>query len=264
MHFREPAVLGRTGLSVGRLGISSSFGAPAAAFEEAFERGCNYFTWGTFVKGRSSEMRRAIRTICAGGGRERLVLSMLTYAHSAFLTEKFFLHGLRSIGLDYADVLVLGYFPKRPPQRVIDGAMRLKEKGLVRFLGLTGHNRKLFSSLRREGLFDLFHIRYNAAHRGASDDTFPFLSGEARPGVVSFAATCWERLLSQRRMPPGMEPPSAADCYRFVLSNPAVDVCMMGAKSLDQMRANLTVLDTEPMVGEELDRICRIGDHVKR
>ena len=31
-------ILGRTGLSVGRLGISSSYGAPAAAFEEAFER----------------------------------------------------------------------------------------------------------------------------------------------------------------------------------------------------------------------------------
>lgn len=33
-----------THLKVGRLGISSSFGAPAAAYEAAFERGCNYFT----------------------------------------------------------------------------------------------------------------------------------------------------------------------------------------------------------------------------
>ena len=37
MDFSEKTTLGRTGLQVGRLGISSSFGSPAAAFEEAFE-----------------------------------------------------------------------------------------------------------------------------------------------------------------------------------------------------------------------------------
>lgn len=35
-----------TTLMTGRLGISSSFGASTQAYEEAFERGCNYFTWG--------------------------------------------------------------------------------------------------------------------------------------------------------------------------------------------------------------------------
>ncbi len=35
MTFSEKTTLGRTGLPVGRLGISSSFGAPATAFEEA-------------------------------------------------------------------------------------------------------------------------------------------------------------------------------------------------------------------------------------
>jgi len=52
MTFSQQTTLGRTGLKVGRLGISSSFGAPAMALEEAFERGCNYFTWSTFIKGR--------------------------------------------------------------------------------------------------------------------------------------------------------------------------------------------------------------------
>ena len=70
--------LGKTGLQVGRLGISSSFGAPENAFEEAFERGCNYFTWGTFVKGRSSKMKTAIRNIIMKGERDKLVISLLT------------------------------------------------------------------------------------------------------------------------------------------------------------------------------------------
>ena len=38
MDFHAPRILGRTGLKVGRLGVASSYGAPAAAYEEAFER----------------------------------------------------------------------------------------------------------------------------------------------------------------------------------------------------------------------------------
>lgn len=262
MDFRERIVLGRTGLLVNRLGISSSFGAPAAAFEEAFERGCNYFTWGTFIKGRSAEMKSFIRTIVQRGQRDKLVLSMFSYAHSSYLTETFFVRGLKALGIEYADVLLLGYFPKRPPHRVIDGAMKLKEKGLVRFIGISSHHRTVFPKLVDENLFDIFHLRYNAAHRGAETDVFPYVKGESRPGIVSFTATRWKQLLKQNKMPENETPPSAVDCYRFVLSHPAVDVCMMGAKNMEQMRQNLAVLDQGPMTAEELERMRKIGDYV--
>ena len=72
MTFIEPVILGRTGLKVGRLGISSSYGAPAAAYEEAFERGCNYFVMGSFMKGRSKEMIKAIDNIVRKGQRDNL------------------------------------------------------------------------------------------------------------------------------------------------------------------------------------------------
>lgn len=262
MNFKEKIKLGKTDLHVGKLGISSSFGAPAKAFEEAFEKGCNYFTWGTFIKGRSGEMKEAVKNIINKGQREQLVIASLTYAHSAYLTEAFLKKGLKTLGTDYVDVLVLGYFPKRPSQKIIDGALKLKEKGMIRYLGITSHNRRVFPELQKEGLFDLFHIRYNAAHRGAEHDVFPHLYEEDRPGIVSFTATCWKRLLNPKKMPPDEKPPTPGDCYRFVLSNPAVDVCMMGAKTLDQMRENLEVLESEPMTEPELERMRKIGDHV--
>ena len=262
MSFLTPTTLGRTGLKVGRLGIASSFGAPAEAYQEAFDQGCNYFTWGTFIRGRSSAMGSAIRNITAVGKRDDLVVGMLTYAHIAWLTEHFFVKGLKAANLEYADVLLLGWFPKRPPQKVIDGALKLKEKGLVRFIGLTSHNRKLFPELAREGLFDIFHIRYNAAHRGAETETFPHLTGEDRPGVVSFTATDWQKLLKSRKMPPGEKPLTAPECYRFALSNPAVDICMMGARSIDQMRENLGVLEDGPLKEDEMAQVQRIGKHV--
>jgi predicted aldo/keto reductase-like oxidoreductase len=262
MDFKPPVVLGRTGLKVGRLGIASGLWAPTAAIEEAFERGCNYFTWGTFVRGRSPHMRDAIRNIAAKGQRDRLVLSMFSYAHHPYLTERFFVRGLKSAGLDRADVLILGFFSRRPSQKLIDRALRMKDKGLVRFIGLSGHKRSLFPKLAGEGAFDVFHVRYGAAHRGAEIDVFPFVTGKERPGLVAFTATKWGRLLDPKKMPPGEKPPTAADCYRFALTNPAVDVCMTGPKTLDQMRENLKTLELGPLNEEEMGRMRRIGDYV--
>jgi predicted aldo/keto reductase-like oxidoreductase len=264
MDFGEKRALGRTGLWAGRLGISSSYGAPREAFEEAFERGCNYFTWGTFLKGRSPAMREAIRNIIRKGKRDELIIAMVSYAHNAYLMEAFYRRGLKALGVEYADVLIMGYYPRRPSQGTIEKALKMKGRGIVRFIGLTSHNRRLFPELAREGAFDLFHVRYNAAHRGAETETFPYLEGEGRPGVVSFTATRWGMLLDPKRMPPGETPPTASDCYRFALSHPSVDVCMTGARDMEQMREALRTLEAGPMREEELERMRKIGDHLRR
>ena len=155
-------MLGKTGLKVGRLGIASGYKAPAAAIEEAFERGCNYFTWGTVIKGYVPGMREALKSIVAKGQRDKLVLAAFAYAHSNFLTERLLARGLRSAGLDHADVLILGYFSRKPPRRLIEGAMAMKKKGLIRFVGLSSHNRKMLGELAGEGELDVLHLRGGA------------------------------------------------------------------------------------------------------
>ncbi len=264
MSFHEKRVLGRTGLMVGRMGISTSFGADFKAYEEAFERGCNYFTWGTFIRGRSKEFIKLVRKINTNGKRDQMALGMLTYAHQEMLTDYFYKRGLKQLGIDYADILLLGYYSSRPPQKVIDGALKLKEKGLVRYIGLTSHNRKLFQSLFEEGIFDVYHVRYNAAHRGAERDVFPFLKKDEKPGIVSFTATRWKDLLNSKKMPDGQDPLTARECYRFALSNPSVDMCMMGFKNIDELRENLRVLDENPLSDDEMQRIVQIGDYVHK
>jgi predicted aldo/keto reductase-like oxidoreductase len=257
--------LGKTELEAGRLGISSSFGSPAAAFEMAFEHGCNYFTWGTFIRGRSTEMKIAIQNIINSGKRDELILSMFSYAHSAFLTEKFFLKGLRELQTPFADILLLGYFPSKPPRRILDGALNLKKRGLVRYIGISGHNRKLFPKLLEDGIIDIFHLRYNAANRGAEQDIFPFLpEKKSCPGIVSFTATRNKHLINPEKIPPGEKVPSAQDCYRFVLSNPYVDICMTGARNLSQMEENLKVLEMNTMNEQEMAWMHKIGDYVHR
>ncbi|MFH2127347.1 MAG: hypothetical protein ABIK12_12580 [Pseudomonadota bacterium] len=63
-------------------------------------------------------------------------------------------------------------------------------------------------------------------------------------------------------MPPGEAPLSAADCYRFSLTNPAVDVCLTGPRNVDQMRQGLAALEAGPLGEDELARIRRIGAFV--
>ncbi|MCK4990959.1 MAG: aldo/keto reductase [Bacteroidales bacterium] len=261
MKFNEPVELGRSGLRTGRLGISSSYGAPAAAFEEAFERGCNYFVMGSFMKGRSKEMIRAIHNITKKGERDKLVVCMMEYTHSYLLGKGHFYKGLKKLGLDHADVLMLGYYPGKPRKQVMDLALNLKEKGVVNHLALSGHKRKLFPKLV-DSPIDIFQVRYNVVNSGAEKDLFPHIGEENRPGVISFTATRWGQLLKESKMPPGEKPLTAKDCYRFVLSNSAVDVCMTGARSLEMMRENLETLDSGPLSKEEMERIRRIGDHI--
>jgi len=109
--------------------------------------------------------------------------------------------------------------------------------------------------------FDLFHVRYNAAHRGAEEDIFEKMPDRNRPGLVTYTATRWGDLVQPKRMPRGEEPLRGADCYRFDSSHPMVDVCITGPKNREEMREALAALDLGPLTEEERARIRRIGDH---
>lgn len=259
MSFDQKRVLGKTGLRVGSLGLAAGYGAPTKAIEEAFEKGCNYFYWGSK---RHNGMAEAIRNLCGQGKRDEIVLVLQSYSRSAWLMQAFLEKGLKSVGMDHADILVLGWHDKMPARRLLDKAVQIKEKGLVRFLGISGHNRKLFPELAKLGIFDLFQVRYNAAHRGAEKEIFPLLPAEHRPGIVTYTATRWGQLLKPKKMPAGEKTPRASDCYRFVLSNPAVDVCMAGPKNREEMREAFATLERGPLNEEEMAWMRRVGGHV--
>lgn len=259
MTFEITRQLGSTGLTVGRLGVACSYGAPTEAFEEAFDQGVNYFYWGSQ---RKSAMGRAIRHIITQGKRDQLVIVIQSYSRSARLMEAFFHQALKKLGIDTADVLLLGWHNRRPAQRLLDRALQMQARGMFRFLALSGHNRDLFPELSGEGIYDIFHVRYNAVHRGAEKEIFPKLSVHERPGMVTYTATRWGDLLKSKRMPPDTAPLSGADCYRFVLTQPDVDVCMTGPASRAQMREALKALTQGPLSAEELQRIHTIGDHI--
>jgi predicted aldo/keto reductase-like oxidoreductase len=253
------AILGQTGLRVGRLGVAASFGAPAEAFEEAFEKGCNYFYWGSL---RKKGMRQAIVNICRKGKRDGLIILVQSYSRSPSLMELFLQKALKSLNIDFADILLLGWHNRPPSQKILDRCLRMKDAGLYRFLAISSHNRLLFPQLAGADVFDIFHLRYNAAHRGAETEVFDKLQDKSRPGIVSYTATRWGQLLNPKKIPPGEKPLSGSDCYRFVLSNPNVDICMCGPRNRSQMQEALRSLELGPLPGDELARLRKIGDYV--
>ncbi len=257
--FRGQRILGRTGLSVSRMGISAAYKVPGRAVERAFhEYGINYFYWDV----KKAGMLQGLANLLPGR-RDQLVIAIQSYDHTGLFMKHSVEKRLRQLKIDHADLFFLGWYNRTPSRRVLDVARRLKDDGRVRFLGFSGHNRHFHGEMagRNDSPFDVQQVRYNAAHRGAEQDVFPFLKG-GNPGLVSYTATSWGRLLRARKMPPGEQPLSPADCYRFVLSNPAVDICLCGPRSEQEMLEGLPALDAGPLSEAEMERIHRIGDFV--
>ncbi len=232
MSLRERRVLGRTGLQVSRVGLASGYGIPEASVERAVkEHGINYLYWSLARRGG---MTRALRSLGRTPLRDQLVIAFQSYDHSGLLLSTFHERSLRKLNLDHA---------------------------------LSAHRRANFRELLERGPsqpIDIFMVRYNAAHRGAETEIFPHLPADvaARPGVTTYTATRWGQLLKPGKMPAGEAPLSAADCYRFALSHPTVDLCMIGPKDEAQLSEAVRALDAGPLGEEELVRARRIGDHV--
>jgi aryl-alcohol dehydrogenase-like predicted oxidoreductase len=257
--FHRRASLGRTGLMVSRLGIGSSYGVDAAAIERAYhEQGVNYLYWGTV---RRAAFGEGIRNI-ARTHRDDLVVVVQTYTRLAAWAVPSLERALRELKLAYADVLLLGMHNRPPSNRLRDAAFRARDRGLARFVAVSCHRRSTFQEYLAQGVYDILMFRYSAAHRGAEADVLAHLPEVDRPGMVSYTATRWGTLLDPAHTPPGERTPTAADCYRFVLSREGIDVCLTGPADAQQLAESLTALDRGPMSSDEIAWMCRVGDHV--
>ena len=256
--WRAPVALGRSTLSVSRLGIGSSYGVPCRAILHAFDQGINYLYWGTY---RTHAMGEAIRQL-APHHRDQIVVVLQSYSRSAWLMKRLCHRGLRRLGLDHADVLLLGLRNRMPSERIMNAAADLQRAGVVRHLAVSAHHRPTFQHYVADPRFEILQIRYNAVHPGAEQDVFPHLPDTGGPGVTLYTATSWGQLIAPELVPPGEPVPRASDCYRFVLSHPKVHLCMCGPANQAQMDEAIAALDRGPMTEDELAWMRRVGQYI--
>jgi aryl-alcohol dehydrogenase-like predicted oxidoreductase len=172
---------------------------------------------------------------------------------------------LRQMRTDYIDIF--NYFGvtrrKYFTPRVREELQAVRESGLVRAVGISTHDRKFAAELAREGVVDAVMVRYNAASRGAEAEIFGHW-GDREPAVVGFTATRWRSLLRRpARAAPGSRIPTAGQCYRFVLSNAAVNVCLMAPGNLREFDENLEEIRRGRLDSEEMAFMREFGDRVR-
>jgi aryl-alcohol dehydrogenase-like predicted oxidoreductase len=256
----QTAVLGGTGLTVRRMGLSASYWPGRQTVHYAVDRGVTVF----FCYGFDRQMVTSLRELFRHG-RDRFIV--ITGAYNLLFTHTNIRRSLekrlRQLGTDYLDFfLLLGVTkPRHFPESVQEELMRLREEGKVRGIGMSCHDRSFAGETMAAGAMDTLMVRYNAAHRGAESDIFTRLAH--KPTVISYTATRWSYLLRRPKGYPTSEPvPTAPLCYRFVLSNPHVDVVLTAPSNLAQLKENLTALEAGPLADDEMAFMRRFGDIV--
>lgn len=248
-----------------RLGLGSSYGVGQRDVERAIDRGVTYLYWGSR---RRDDFGRAIAH-AAKSRRDALCVVVQSYSRSALALGPSVDSALRKLGIDYADVLLLGWWNAMPPARILDKARSIVAAGKARAVMVSCHNRPAFATFIPDPAFGAIMVRYNAAHRGAEAEVFPHVvDALARtagaPGVVAYTATRWGALLDPSLVPPGEPVPRGSDCYRFALTRPEVDVVIAGPANGAELDEALAALDRGPMTEDELAWMRRVGDGVKK
>jgi aryl-alcohol dehydrogenase-like predicted oxidoreductase len=253
-----------SGALASRLGLAAHPQQHARdCIRRAFANGINYFFFygaghTSFVhelKKLSGSHRDEIIIATGSGARKRNGLQavrrrLTTAVHTEFL-DVFFAEYIHP-GDDLATIFAAG--------GVLDQLQEWKTRGWIRLAGASVHDRDLAERLARDQRVDVLMHRFNMAHRKAADRVFPVALQHQTP-IVAFTATRWGTLLQPHPSWPHASP-TAADCYRYCLTHPAVRLVLTSPRTGAELDENLGVLAAKSMTRRELARWEQFGDLV--
>jgi predicted aldo/keto reductase-like oxidoreductase len=258
-------VLGRTNLTVSRMALGGYDALDQAGFERAIELGINYLISFPGYEGEQRAIGQAARHVDRG----RMVLATGAAGRSASTVRRALKRSLASLRTNYVDIFYLYHvtcdaWPRIcAPGGALQQLSRARRAGLVHFVGATVHNRDLACRIITSDLIDVVNLRYSPAHPGHEARVLP-AAIRCNCGVVAYSALKYGLLVNRpANWPPRRRIPTPRDCYRFVLSHPAVHVAWMGARSVQQVEANVDVIrPLVPLSSSTRKRLLRFGRHV--
>ncbi len=267
----ETQTLGRTGATVSRLGFG---GAPAglanyleaytpedraqrdavvAALQRAVELGVTYFDTAPAYGEGASE---AIYGEALAGLGERIFLATKIVPDTADVRAgvEASLKRLRRDTLDLVQIHGSSYSDAQAETLLAPGGMvaqleALRDEGLIRFLGFTTEdNNPAVYRFIASGRFDVMQLCYNLLYQHPAEWTRPFGSmfeaEKQQMGIVTMRTVTSGLLQKWIRW---VDPDNTFDytpaLLQFVLSNPMVDVALVGMRSVEEVEANVRIAE---------------------
>ncbi|HEY9764406.1 MAG TPA: aldo/keto reductase [Trichocoleus sp.] len=248
------------GNPISRLGLAAQQRMEVGCVDLAYQAGINYFFSyglgkGPFVEEVRSHLAQHRESLLVATGSESRTLSEVE-AQLEKARHRF--------DVDTIDVFFAEYVAPDDDWTQVEGLLEKlhtwKTQGLIRYVGASTHNRPVALQLIEQAHCDVLMHRYNMAHRGAEATVLPAAQATEKP-VIAFTSTRWSTLLKGH--PDWSEaPPTAADCYRFVLSHPAVTVALTSPKTQADLKDNLKALTSPVLSPTELAHWQSYGDLV--
>ena len=274
-----------------------------SAVSEAVENGINFFdTADTYGLGTSEKtLAKALGSrkndvVIADKFGVRVENGHTFYDNSPEWIEKALAGSLQRLGRDYIDLYQIHYRDNVTPiESVVEALERLKEKGYIRYYGLSNiHEDDLGELKKYKGCFVSFQDEYSLACRKNEADIFkaqeqldisPMTWGSLGQGILTgkyskdsvfgkddrrsrdiYVNFHGEKLAKNLQIVENMKPIAAnhgktpaAAAIRFILDYIPDSVVLCGAKNPGQIRANAEAADwkLEPEELELLDKISR-------
>ena len=248
MYRLPTTILGRTGLSVTRLGIGGAYCETPDGYRAALDCGVNYLD--TARGYRDGEDERVVGQAIAGR-RDEIILATKSGKRDAAGARQELETSLGLLGTDHVDIWQIhglgtqaGREQALGPGGAVEAAIRAREQGLARFIGVTGHDWAILSEAVATGAFDTVLCWYNCAMKEPEETLFPQTIAQ-KTGVVIMSATRADKLLSADNVP------AAEDFYRYVLSHPAVNLTLMGLRDVDRFRRVARALEERATLSPE-------------
>ena len=266
----EYSELGKTGLRVSRIGFG---GAPAGlknylvpfdpgspddrrrildAIDAALDEGINFFdTAPGYGDGRSEELfGHALK-----GSRHSVTLASKVGVSTGEALRRSIESSLTRLQTDRLDIVQFHgtSYTERDRRLILDDngmvdqLIQLKSEGMVRFIGFTSEdNNDAVYEFIQCGLFDMMQICYNLFMQHAYDPNRPFGSMlEAEKAGMGIAAMRTTTSGLFQRWMQAVDKENTFDyteaLIQYVLSNPYVDVALVGMRNAEQVRKNAAI-----------------------
>jgi len=281
--------LGRTGLMVSIVGFG---GIPIIARPRAeavkvvrrgYELGINYFDTARVYGDGEEKIGDALKDV-----RDDVIIATKTHQRTREEAARTGIrHSLRNLQADRIDLVQLhGIDDEKTLEKAIssDGSLSaLKEarsKGVIDFIGITGHNPYVLSNAIKTGEFDTVLVTLNALDRKATENLIP-LAKEMDVGVVIMKALggCGGPLQFPQREArfqgkPELDWPNASEfinwfgsdgierakrSLRFVLAQD-IDTVIPGLRSVEEVELTVKVAEEFKGLSEEEKRLYRFGE----